>query len=219
MTSLAFINDKNSNIESDNIESELKHLEQIDRIDELQLRKDSNEEFVLLDHTIYRFKFTSEFMDELYRFSKIHQYDHRKDFKEAWLIWIDENAELVSSEIERMLKLNYEGDVIDKMFKSARYYFRKKTESTENKSKARRKYSALSKEFLTQIDDFIRDSLTKDNYQPKNTFEQFCLDKANHNLIRETIRNIRDTDPTTELSEIENKIKKTYKNRYRLIIK
>ena len=30
---------------------------------------------------IYRFKFTEEFMVYLYNFSKIHQYDDRKDFK------------------------------------------------------------------------------------------------------------------------------------------
>jgi TctA family transporter len=34
--------------------------------------------------SIYRYKFTQEFMDELYKFSKIHQYDERADFKEAW---------------------------------------------------------------------------------------------------------------------------------------
>ena len=37
---------------------------------------------------IYRYKFTEHFMEELYEFSKIHQYDARKDFKEAWKIWI-----------------------------------------------------------------------------------------------------------------------------------
>ena len=88
-------------------------------------REDYNDEYKL-DHKIFRFKFTDEFMEDLYKFSKIHQYDHRKEFKEAWLLWIDDNAELVSDEIERLTRLNYEGDVIDKMFKSARYYFRKK---------------------------------------------------------------------------------------------
>ncbi len=29
---------------------------------------------------IYRFKFTEVFMEQLYNFSKIHQYDERKDF-------------------------------------------------------------------------------------------------------------------------------------------
>ena len=30
---------------------------------------------------IYRYKFTNEFTNELFKFSKVHQYDHRKDFK------------------------------------------------------------------------------------------------------------------------------------------
>jgi hypothetical protein len=36
---------------------------------------------------IFRFKFKDEFTGELYKFAKIHQYDHRKDFKEAWKKW------------------------------------------------------------------------------------------------------------------------------------
>jgi hypothetical protein len=69
---------------------------------------------------IYRYKFTNHFTDELYKFSKIHQYDHRKDFKEAWETWIDENSELIDSEIRRLVNLGYDGDILDKMFKSAR---------------------------------------------------------------------------------------------------
>ena len=33
------------------------------------------------DINIYRYKFTNEFTCELFTFSKIHQYEHRKDFK------------------------------------------------------------------------------------------------------------------------------------------
>ena len=40
-------------------------------------------------------KFIEEFTSELYKFSKIHQYDHRKDFKEAWNIWVEDNQGLV----------------------------------------------------------------------------------------------------------------------------
>lgn len=76
---------------------------------------------------IYRFKFTEEFMQELYTFSKIHQYDDRTDFKEAWIVWMNDQNELISSEQERMISLGYHGDILEKMYKSARYYFRKKT--------------------------------------------------------------------------------------------
>ena len=171
------------------------------------------------NHQIFRFTFSDGFKEELFRFSKINQYIERKQFKENWNEWVAANRLLVDDELNRLTELKYDGDIEDKMFKSARYYFRKKSESIENKNKPRRKYSAISKELLTQIDNYIRNSLTKDDYQPKNTFEKFCLDKENHALIRESIRNIREKDPSIELSEIENKIKKTYKNRYSLIIK
>lgn len=83
---------------------------------------------------IYRFKFTENFMTELYKFSKIHQYDDRKDFKEAWKIWTEENDDIIELEMCRMLRLGYNGDVLDKMFKSARYYFRKKVQKKRTKT-------------------------------------------------------------------------------------
>ena len=45
---------------------------------------------------IYRFKFIEELNNELYNFAKIHQYDHRKVFKEAWEIWLEENESIIS---------------------------------------------------------------------------------------------------------------------------
>ena len=44
-----------------------------------------------INKNIYRYKFTDDFTSELFKFSKIHQYDHRKDFKEAWEIWMEDN--------------------------------------------------------------------------------------------------------------------------------
>ena len=51
---------------------------------------------------IYRYKFNDEFTTELYKFSKIHQYDHRKDFKEAWEIWLEEKDEQKNIKIKRI---------------------------------------------------------------------------------------------------------------------
>ena len=56
---------------------------------------------------IYRYKFTNEFTDELFKFSKIHQYDHRTDFKEAWKEWTESQQELILSETERLNQLGY----------------------------------------------------------------------------------------------------------------
>ena len=57
---------------------------------------ENNNENGAVNYNIYRFKFTDDFTSELYKFSKIHQYDHRKDFKEAWENWTEENDGLVS---------------------------------------------------------------------------------------------------------------------------
>jgi len=159
---------------------------------------------------IYRFKFTEEFMVELYKFSKIHQYDDRKDFKEAWKVWTEDNNDIIDDEITRLLYLGYEGDVLNKMFKSARYYFRKK--STEKKEpRQRRQYISVNKELLDAMDSHIEDNMYNDTYQPKIGFIEFCKD--NETLLKETISKIMEQGvKDTEL--IEDKIKKTYKNRY-----
>jgi len=159
---------------------------------------------------IYRFKFTELFMEQLYNFSKIHQYDERKDFKEAWKNWTEENSSIIDEEMRRLLNLGYDGDVLDKMFKSARYYFRKK--STEKKEpKQRRQYISVNKELLDAMDKHIEENIYNKDYQPKTGFIKFCND--NEKTVKETISKIFEQG-VKESQIIEDKIKKTYKNRY-----
>ena len=163
-----------------------------------------------LPTVIYRFKFTEDFMQELYKFSKIHQYDERKDFKEAWKLWTEENQDIIDEETTRLTNLGYDGDIIDKMFKSARYYFRKK--STQKKEpRQRRQYISVSRELLDAMDNHIEENIYNDDYQPKTGFISFC--KANEKILKETISKIFEQG-VKDSSLIEDKIKKTYKNRY-----
>lgn len=166
--------------------------------------------------SIYRFTFTEKFMSELYQFSKIHQYDDRVAFQEAWKLWVDDNIELVNDETRRLTLLGYDGETLDKMYKSARYYFRKK--STEKKQPvARRKYVGLSKDFLESIDDHIRENMKSADYQPKTGFVQFC----NENIpsLKAEIHQLFVNKTTTMNAKIiEAKIKKTYKNRYFVMV-
>ena len=170
-------------------------------------REDNDE---LFDINIFRYKFCDDFTKPLYQFSKIHQYDHRNDFKEAWNNWIKDNDELVDKEVKRLVELEYKGDIIDKMFKSARYYFRKK--STEKKEpQKRRVYVGIQTELLTAMDNHINSNKKNENYKPSSGFDDFC--KINIDLLSIEVTNlcksgIKDSD------EIKNKIKKTYKNRY-----
>ena len=151
-------------------------------------------------------------MEELYKFSKIHQYDDRKDFKEAWKVWTEENEDIINEESVRLNNLGYpkEGDIIDKMFKSARYYFRKK--STEKKQPIqRRQYISVTRELLDAMDNHIEENMLKEDYQPKTGFVSFC--KGNEKVLKESLTKIFEQGiKDSEL--IQDKIKKTYKNRY-----
>ena len=165
---------------------------------------------------IYRYKFTQEFMNEIYQFAKIHQYDERKDFKEAWEIWMEIQSELINSEVNRLTTLNYQGDIIDKMFKSARYYFRKKG-TVKKEPVQRSSYIAINKDLLDAMDQHILTSITKKDYKPSEGFVDFC--NTNVPLLKEEVSRLFEEEGIQKDAKIvEKKIKKTYKNRYFIII-
>ena len=163
-----FIEDKIIETEND-VDTKLVN-EKIEKDDISLLRENNN-------INIFRYKFTKDFTIHLYNFSKIHQYDHRSDFKEAWNIWTEENEDLVDEEIRRLSNLGYDGDILDKMFKSARYYFRKK--STEKKEpQKRRVYVGVQKELLESMDKHIINNVNDKEYKPSEGFTIFCKENT-----------------------------------------
>jgi hypothetical protein len=164
------------------------------------------------DVNIYRYNFNEIVMDELSTFAKLHQYDQRKDYKEAWKLWVDENNEIIKKEEERLNKLGYEGDIIDKMYKAARYYFRKKPQ-VKNEPKQRRKYISMEQDIISSMDEHIYRNIVTDDYSPSSGYSEFC--KLNIELIKSEIKRMLDIGITSE--DISVKIKKTYKNRYFII--
>jgi hypothetical protein len=185
-------------------------IDDINNIDDNNQSKQKDDGY--LPSTIFRFKFTEDFMTELHNFSKIHQYDHRKDFKEAWVKWADENQEIVTKEVDRLIALGYpqEEDIDDKMFKSARYYFRKKS-TIRPEPKQRRQYIVVDRELLDSMDRHVISNVYNDDYKPKTAFIMFCKD--NESILRETIAKLCIKE-VTDIKLIQDKIKKTYKNRY-----
>ena len=173
--------------------------------------KDSNQDQQQVRKPVYRFQLSDEINQELSRFSKNHQYDHRKDFKQAFLIWRQENDELFKLEIEIHKSNGYKGDVEDKIFKSARYYFRKKPEtSTEKKAPTETKhYITVNKELLETMDNYIQK-----NIQDKHadSFTYFC--NEHRDLLKKEIAFLYNKQNIKTAKEIREKIKKTYKNRY-----
>jgi len=161
---------------------------------------------------IFRFKFTQDFMDLLFEFSKVHQYDNRKDFKEAWKTWTDENGEIIAEETERLNMMGYRGDVMDKMFKSARYYFRKKT-TDKKKPKERRDYICVGKDLLESMDAHIQHCIENADYKPSIAFLNFCNDPVNKVVLQKEVLHFHEMN-IHDVDFIQDKIKKTYKNRY-----
>ena len=164
---------------------------------------------------VYRFKFDDDFVEILYAFAKLHQFDDRVEFKDAWNIWIEENDVILNQEIERLSRLGYDGDITDKMFKSARYYFRKKN-TVKKEPVKRREYITVSKDLLEHMDRHINQNVSDPKYTPKDGFNLFCSE--NTVILKENIAKICQTGITDSLL-IYNKMKKTYKNRYFMITK
>jgi len=166
---------------------------------------------------IYRYKLSDDIVKEITGFSKIHQYDDRVTYKEAWKIWREENSEYLNRERERLHTLGYEGSVEDKMFKAGRYYFRYKenaeTQVKDAKQK-RRNYISMEFDILNAMDIHIKKSMSDDDFSPAGGYNDFC--EKHIDLLREEIERINKTYNITT-KDITNKIKKTYKNRYYLL--
>ena len=119
---------------------------------------------------IYRFKFTEEFMKQMFEFSKIHQYDDRETFKEAWTEWLQENEDAVLSENERLISIGYTGDISVKMYKSARYYFKKKP-NVQAVPKERTSYIKTDSAMAANIEEHVSEHLHE---KPSAAWINFC---------------------------------------------
>ena len=103
----------------------------------------------LTTSNIFRYKFDTPTVNLINTFATTHKYDDSSQFREEWDDFIKDNKASIDREKQRLTNLGYTGDINNKMYKSARYYFKNK--STEKKeTKQRRKYVTLNKEFLVR---------------------------------------------------------------------
>jgi hypothetical protein len=168
--------------------------------------------------SIYRFKFSNELVQLIERFAIVHKDDSKEKFKEGWQKFIKDNNDIIKTEKLELTRKGYTGNLNDKMYKSARYYFRLKTATNVQ---LRRKYIGLDKSLINTIDDFIKQkqALNKRNnqqtFKPSDGYVEFCqryvsiLQKEMNELNKHRLN----------ADEANIKIKKTFKNRYFQIIK
>jgi hypothetical protein len=165
---------------------------------------------------VLRFEFSGPIIERLNDFVIVHNYDDRKTYKEAWTAWLahDEIAALIRTEVARLSALGYTGDVVDKLFKSGRYYFRDKAKTEkdnnkDNKDNRNRKYVLLNRQLLDAMDDHIERGLRQNGhvYTPASGFADFC--KTDNDAYHREVTRLSELMPA-----VHEKLKKTYKNRY-----
>jgi len=159
---------------------------------------------------VYRFKFTDGVTRSIYEFAKLHQFDDRATYKEAWKDWLDTHEDEVRCECRRLTELGYDGNIENKMYKSGRYYFRTKS-SDEVEPKERRTYVPTSSDLIESMNAHIKMHYNSPEYTPALGYDDFCR-SYKHELAQEIAYLGR--QGITESREISAKIKKTYKNRY-----
>jgi len=159
----------------------------------------------------FRYKFTNNFLGNLTEFSRLHRFDDAAAFKDNWKIWCENNKDIIKSEIDILKGKGYEGDVLVKMYKSARYYFKNK--STEKKdAKKRRQYVGLNPEFREAVDVHIESTSLRQEMKPAEGYINFMDDTKYAVLIG--LEKVRLESYNFTKEEITSKLKKTYKNRY-----
>ena len=164
----------------------------------------------------YRFKFSPEVVKSLFEFSKLHQFEKRKDYKESWEGWVKENEELINVETRKLLLDGYNGNILDKMYKSSRYYFRNKS-TAKTEPKKRRKYSACNVDFIELMDEYIVETFKKDKeFKPSDKYLSFS--EHYKDRIQQEVNRIKNEGSIDE-KDILDKIKKLFKNRYFQLIK
>lgn len=159
----------------------------------------------------HKFDFSHDCIEELEYFAQLHKFDERKQFKEAWGKWVEANQSLINAEKNRAS--DYDGDIVEKMFVSVRYYFRKKAlKAAVEAPKQRKKYVSLDRNFLATIDKYLFELIQEclnektmiSDTVPAYAYDLFC--EQNIHIIE-------------QLNCSDIKLKKTFKNRYYMMSK
>ena len=114
--------------------------------------------------------------------------------------------------------MNYKGNIEEKLFKSVRYYYKKKIsiekseEEEVEKDEKKRDYICFQTLFLEAIDNHIKDKVKDNDYSPAKGYDDFC--EINTDLIKSEIIYLLEENEDLKSNEIIKKIKKAYKNRY-----
>ena len=160
---------------------------------------------------ILRFKFDNEIINQIEEFARIHKLDDLKSYKEAWDRFSIQNEEILKKEKLRLNNLGYKGNIDDKLFKAARYYFRKKS-PIKSPPKERRQYISMDSEIIQSMDSHINSFINQNIKSPAQGYDEFC--KMHIEVLSNEIYRITQENDNISKADLISKFKKTYKNRY-----
>ncbi len=182
--------------------------------------RNSNDEPKNITVPIFRFKFSDIITEQLSYFAELHKNENRIDFKESWNTWLEENNTLIRNEETRLINVGFNGNITDKMYKSVRYYFCKKSNETKEPKK-RGVYIGISSDIILQMDEHIDNYVldinnrnienTRKLKKPANAYKEFY--ESHTDLIQKEQQHLSKTY-NIKNNDFELKLKKTYKNRY-----
>ena len=159
----------------------------------------------------YRINFSKNFSDELKIFSELNKNLDVIDFKLRMDRWVVNNNSLVEKEMEFLNSSGYYGNILQKIFKSARYYFSKLNEKKVEK-KERKKYSTKDNELLERIKKHIEIKKMEKPSIAYNNFYELNKDYLD-NYIEKLVCNGYNKKSAKE------KLKKIYKNKFYILSK
>ena len=154
-----------------------------------------------------RYEYTEEIGELLNSFAKEHHNDDRKKLKTEWNEWVkkEDINEKLNIEIKRLEKLGLEDNILDRMFKSVKYYYCKKLQNRikpSSKPKSQIKlYTTLSQLILKKMDEHIYNYINKETeneinkekqkniISPAKAYDEFC--NENRDALLEEIKEYR----------------------------
>jgi|TARA_B110000495_G_C22901100_1_gene525836 hypothetical protein len=160
---------------------------------------------------IYRFKLSCNALALIEKFTNVHKYDESDIFRDHWENWTKENVDIIRREKVLLEGMGYKGNLEEKMYKSARYYFKNKP-NEKKQNKQRRQYIHFDKLFLADMDKHVIETAFIEKMKPSVAYNNFTSQQEYSNKI-DIIVDEFEAMGWLEV-DILKKVKKTYKNRY-----
>jgi hypothetical protein len=170
---------------------------------------------------INRYKFTKLFTEEIKCFCmNIKNIHDINIIKQNFDKWKSENNSKIEIEYEYLKSIGYDGNFNKKLYKSVMHYYKNcnvkdeflsnDNNNNNNNDNNKRQYITLEFEFLELIDNHIKRNINQNiKIKPSLLFDNFKLLYSDEITIQ--TNKIIDI---LSINDINNKIKKTYQNRY-----